>query len=223
MGSIVNHMGLYKRVIAMQCFCIEMMPCDARGGAAVKTLMARGLRSAVVVAIALGLAGLTPALAQTKPRQVGVIEWGAWIDDDGCMHWWADGGTEGYMVPRRNPKTGKPVCLKKNTCAVMNSDQLFATDSSRLTGSGRSRLTQFFQQAGAFGYAIYGHTDSRASDDYNIRLSQRRAASVAGVARSVGAPVEREIGYGERQPIATNSTAAGMQQNRRVEIVCYRW
>ena len=61
------------------------------------------------------------------------------------------------------------------------------------------------------------------SDDYNIRLSQRRAASVAAVARSVGAPVEREIGYGERQPIATNSTAAGMQQNRRVEIVCYRW
>jgi len=43
------------------------------------------------------------------------------------------------------------------------------------------------------------------------------------VARSVGAVVEREIGYGERQPIATNSTAAGMQQNRRVEVVCYRW
>ncbi len=216
-------MGLYNRVNAMQCFYIEMTPCDARGGAAVKTLISNGLRSAVLAVVALGLAGLTPAFAQTKPRQVGVIEWGAWIDDDGCMHWWADGGLEGYMVPRRNPKTGKPVCLKKNTCAVMNSDELFATDSHQLTGHGRSRLTQFFQQAGAFGYAIYGHTDSRASDEYNIRLSQRRAASVAGVARSVGAPVEREIGYGERQPIASNSTAAGMQQNRRVEIVCYRW
>lgn len=216
-------MGLYKRVIGMQCFYIEMMPCDARGGAAVMTLISRGLRSAFVAAVALGLAGLTPAMAQTKPRQVGVIEWGAWIDDDGCMHWWADGGLEGYMVPRRNPQTGKPVCLKKNTCAVMNTDTLFATDSHQLTAHGRSYLTQFFQQAGAFGYAIYGHTDSRASDEYNIRLSQRRAASVAGIARSVGAPVEREIGYGERQPIATNGTAAGMQQNRRVEIVCYRW
>jgi len=157
------------------------------------------------------------------PTIAGRINWGIWVDDDGCMHWWADGGLEGYMLDRVNPKTGKPVCLKKNTCLVENTDTLFATDSSRLTASGRSRLTQFFQQAGAFGYAIYGHTDSRASDGYNISLSQRRAASVASVARSVGAVVEREIGYGERQPIATNSTAAGMQQNRRVEVVCYRW
>ncbi len=56
-----------------------------------------------------------------------------------------------------------------------------------------------------------------------MRLSQRRAASVANVARAMGASVEREMGYGERQPRATNSTAAGMQQNRRVEVVCYRW
>lgn len=175
------------------------------------------------MAAALAIATAAPVSAQTKPRQVGVIEWGAWIDDDGCMHWWADGGLEGYMVPRRNPKTGKPVCLKKNTCLVENTDALFATDSHTLTASGRARLKSFFQSAGAFGYAIYGHTDSRASDEYNIRLSQRRAASVAAVARSVGAVVEREIGYGERQPIATNSTAAGMQKNRRVEVVCYRW
>lgn len=157
------------------------------------------------------------------PTIAGRINWGIWVDDDGCQHWWADGGLEGYMLDRVNPKTGKPVCLKKNTCLVENTDTLFATDSSRLTAAGRSRLTQFFQQAGAFGYAVYGHTDSRASDSYNISLSQRRAASVATVARSVGAVVEREIGYGERQPIATNSTAAGMQQNRRVEVICYRW
>ena len=78
-------------------------------------------------------------------------------------------------------------------------------------------------QTGAFGYAIYGHTDSRASDEYNMKLSQRRAHAVAEVARSVGAMVEREIGFGERSPRATNSTAAGMQQNRRVEIICYNW
>ena len=34
----------------------------------------------------------------------GKIEWGVWIDADGCQHWWADGGTEGYMVPRRDPE-----------------------------------------------------------------------------------------------------------------------
>lgn len=173
--------------------------------------------------LAVGLSGAPMAVAQDAPKVVGKINWGMWIDDDGCTHWWADGGLEGYMVPRRDPKTGKPVCLKKNTCLVENTDTLFATDSHKLTPKGRSLLTQFFQGAGAFGYAIYGHTDSRASDEYNMRLSDRRAKAVADVARSVGAMVERQIGYGERQPIATNSTAGGMRQNRRVEVVCYRW
>lgn len=171
-----------------------------------------------------GLAAGSEAMANPdKPAQTGRIDWGLWIDPDGCMHWWADGGLEGYMVPRRDPKTGRAVCLKKNTCLVENTDTLFATDSARLTASGRARLEQFFRSAGAFGYAIYGHTDSRASDEYNMRLSDRRARSVAAVAQSVGASVERVEGFGERRPRATNSTAAGMQQNRRVEVVCYKW
>ncbi len=172
-------------------------------------------------ALALGLTG--PAAVLAQPKVTGQIEWGLWVDDDGCMHWWADGGLEGYMVPRRNPQTGKPVCLKKNTCLVENTDTLFQTDSANLTASGRDRLRQFFQSTDAFGYAIYGHTDSRASQSYNQRLSERRAASVGAVARSVGAVVERQIGFGETRPVASNSSASGMQQNRRVEVVCYRW
>jgi outer membrane protein OmpA-like peptidoglycan-associated protein len=157
------------------------------------------------------------------PEVAGKIQWGAWVDDDGCMHWWADGGMEGYMLDRVNPKNGKPVCLKKNTCLVENTDQLFVTDGHRLTASGLRRLEDFFRGAGAFGYAIYGHTDSRASDEYNMRLSERRAKAVADVARAMGASVERQIGFGERNPIASNSSAAGMAKNRRVEVVCYRW
>lgn len=193
-------------------------------GAAVVERFSKGLRGILggMVLVA-GFAVSSAAVAQNAPEVTGQIEWGVWIDDDGCMHWWADGGLEGYMVPRRNPANGKPVCLKKNTCLVENTDTLFETDSARLTQHGHARLRSFFQQAGAFGYAIYGHTDSRASDEYNMRLSDRRAAAVATVARSVGAHVERQIGYGERQPIASNSTAAGMQKNRRVEVVCYRW
>lgn len=175
------------------------------------------------LALALGLGVASAATAQNGPEVTGQVEWGVWIDDDGCMHWWADGGLEGYMVPRLDPKTGRAVCLKKNTCLVENTDTMFATDSAKLTGSGRKRLEQFFSQAGAFGYAIYGHTDSRASDEYNMSLSQRRAKAVGDVARSVGASVERQLGFGERQPIASNSSAAGMAKNRRVEIVCYRW
>ena len=180
------------------------------------------------LALGLGLAVTTAAVAQTAPAQsgpvvAGKVDWGIWVDDDGCMHWWADGGVEGYMLDRVNPKTGKPVCLKRNTCLVENTDTLFATDSAKLTADGRRRLAQFFSSAGAFGYAIYGHTDSRASYEYNMNLSQRRAAAVASVARSQGAMVQREIGFGEGRHVASNATAAGMQQNRRVEVVCYRW
>jgi outer membrane protein OmpA-like peptidoglycan-associated protein len=175
------------------------------------------------LALACGLLGGAATFAQDREGVVGQIEWGVWIDDDGCMHWWADGGLEGYMVPRRNPHNGKPVCLRKNTCLVENTDTLFATDSAKLTHRGRAQLQNFFQNAGAFGYAIYGHTDSRASDEYNMDLSHRRAKAVADVARSVGASVERQLGFGERQPIASNASAEGMARNRRVEIVCYRW
>ncbi len=184
-------------------------------------IFARAMGGAAVVACATVLSA-PAALAQDTVNITGRVSPGLWVDPDGCLHWVADGGIEGYMEGRVNPQNGLPVCLDVNTCAVANNDVLFHTDSARLTHSGRAQLEQFFRSAGAFAYAIYGHTDSRASDEYNIRLSQRRAASVAGVARSVGARVAREIGYGERRPVAPNNSAANMQLNRRVEIVCYR-
>ena len=61
------------------------------------------------IALAIGLLGATGAMAHTAPEIAGKIQWGMWVDDDGCMHWWADGGLEGYMLDRVNPKTGKPV------------------------------------------------------------------------------------------------------------------
>ncbi len=119
-------------------------------------------------------------------------------------------------------RQGIPVCRRGNTCAVMNSDQLFATDSYRISGQGKKKLASFFRSAGATSYIIAGHTDSRASDDYNMRLSLNRANSVAGVAKSVGARIADVRGYGERMPVASNGSAAGMQKNRRVEIICIR-
>lgn len=179
---------------------------------------------AAAVLLAVGLASGESASAQaTPPLPTARIDWGIWIDPDGCMHWWADGGLEGYMIDRVDPKSGKPVCLKQNTCLVENTDTLFATDSATLTAEGRRKLAGFFASLDAFGVAIYGHTDSRASPSYNQRLSERRAAAVAKVARANGAVVERQIGFGESQPAATNATAAGQARNRRVEVICYRW
>jgi outer membrane protein OmpA-like peptidoglycan-associated protein len=68
---------------------------------------------------------------------------------------------------------------------------------------------------------IEGHTDSVGSDSYNEELSQRRAQAVADALRTRGVPAERyeAKGLGKAFPVASNDTAAGRQQNRRVEIV----
>lgn len=182
--------------------------------------MASMLRRGIASAVAAMCLFVAP-MAQAEDLPItGKIEWGVWVDPDGCQQWWADGGTEGYMVPRRDPKTGKPVCSKPVKCLAESTDAYFATASSSLTASGRAKLEEFFSLSDAYSFSIAGHTDSRGSDEYNQRLSEARARSVASVARSVGAVVDSETGYGEKQPVATNDTADGMAKNRRVEVIC---
>ena len=67
---------------------------------------------------------------------------------------------------------------------------------------------------------IEGHTDSSGSDSYNQLLSERRASSVRDFLLNQGIEPARTraVGYGERYPIASNDTAAGREQNRRVEL-----
>ncbi|WP_265519531.1 OmpA family protein [Nitratireductor luteus] len=67
---------------------------------------------------------------------------------------------------------------------------------------------------------VYGHTDSTGSDQHNLDLSRRRAASVADYLVAQGTSGQRfaVIGVGEAQPIASNATPEGRAQNRRVEI-----
>ena len=145
---------------------------------------------------------------------------GVWVDPDGCEHWVMDDGVEGYMTPHVT-RDGIPVCRRGNPCAVMNTDQLFKTDKSHINAQGRKRLLKFFSSANATAFIVDGHTDSRASDAYNMRLSQRRANAVAQIARQAGKRSQVRW-YGERVPIASNRTAAGMRKNRRVEITCVR-
>ena len=142
-----------------------------------------------------------------------------WVDPDGCEHWVMDDGAEGYMTPHVNRK-GIPVCRRGNLCGVMQSDQFFATDSFRIHKAGRDRLAQFFQQSTAQAFIITGHTDSRASDAYNLRLSLNRANAVAAIAQQNGGRIADVRGYGERLPAQPNNTAKGMAANRRVEIIC---
>ena len=188
-----------------------------------------GFRGALTVVVA-GVVALTAVMvtplqvsAQTEERVVVGERYvpTIWVDPDGCEHWVMDDGAEGYMTPHTN-RQGIPVCRRGNVCGMMQSDQFFATDSHRIHKSARHRLAKFFQETNAVSYIITGHTDSRASDAYNMRLSFNRANAVAKVAASTGARIADVRGYGERVPRATNGTSSGMAQNRRVEIICLR-
>lgn len=68
---------------------------------------------------------------------------------------------------------------------------------------------------------VIGHTDSRGTEQYNMNLSEKRAAAVKAYAVSQGVPPSRliTIGKGFSEPIADNATDAGRAANRRVEIV----
>ena len=74
---------------------------------------------------------------------------------------------------------------------------------------------------------ITGHTDSKGSDAYNDRLGQQRANNVANEIRSKTDPskvkINSVVGKGEKEPVATNDTAEGRAQNRRVEIDFRGW
>lgn len=68
---------------------------------------------------------------------------------------------------------------------------------------------------------IEGHTDSSGTEEYNQKLSERRAKAVADYLVQLGIDKNRisTVGYGESNPVATNETAAGRELNRRVEII----
>lgn len=67
---------------------------------------------------------------------------------------------------------------------------------------------------------IAGHTDSRGSDDFNLRLSQARASSVMNylINNNIEANRLSAVGYGESNPIADNDSAEGLAKNRRIEF-----
>ncbi|WP_454802626.1 OmpA family protein [Mucilaginibacter phyllosphaerae] len=74
-----------------------------------------------------------------------------------------------------------------------------------------------------FSLKLAGHTDNTGSKDLNMRLSKDRAEAIKTYLVDKGANASRieATGYGQLQPIATNKTAAGRQQNRRVEFTLY--
>lgn len=107
---------------------------------------------------------------------------------------------------------------------TLGSNLLFDTSSDVLKPGADDSLTrvgEFLKQHPGIGVRIEGHTDSLGSDSFNEELSERRAQAVAHALESRGVDSARlqAVGRGKELPIATNDTAAGRQQNRRVEII----
>lgn len=108
------------------------------------------------------------------------------------------------------------------------SDVLFDFNKATLTAGAREKLSKIagvlIAYPGAYSIEIEGHTDAVGSDEYNLKLSQDRAESVHQYLMQAGVKHERIAavrGLGKSQPVASNDTAAGRQQNRRVEIVIH--
>jgi len=103
-------------------------------------------------------------------------------------------------------------------------DTLFATGRAEIKSGATAnldRLTTFLNEYPKRTAAIEGYTDSMGSDEMNQSLSERRANAVKNylVGQGVGSARLTTSGRGETSPVADNESAAGRQQNRRVEVV----
>ena len=109
---------------------------------------------------------------------------------------------------------------------TFDSGILFDVDSSVLQPESRSNIESLANILNRYPdteIVVEGDTDSTGSEDYNLALSERRAQAVANYQISLGVDSERIsiIGLGETNPVATNETVEGRQQNRRVEIAIF--
>jgi outer membrane protein OmpA-like peptidoglycan-associated protein len=107
---------------------------------------------------------------------------------------------------------------------VNMSDVLFDTGQHTLKPGAREKLAKVSGIVLAhpgLSLEVEGHTDSVGTDEFNQSLSERRAESVKTYLIQQGIPSAsiRAAGFGEAQPVASDDTAAGRQQNRRVELV----
>jgi outer membrane protein OmpA-like peptidoglycan-associated protein len=148
----------------------------------------------------------------------------------------AVGGTAGALIGRRMDKRAEELARQlpdakvsrvgEGIAVTFENGILFPFDSSELLPDARTnlrRLADQLQDEARTDVMIVGHTDSQGTDEYNQRLSERRARAAAEYLADQGVSSARlrSTGRGEREPIESNATESGRQQNRRVEVAIY--
>ena len=109
---------------------------------------------------------------------------------------------------------------------TFESGLLFDFDSDRVRQEAATNLRNLASSLGEYpntDLLIVGHTDSDGTESYNWNLSERRATSAANylAAQGVARARLRTAGRGETEPVTSNETDAGRQQNRRVEVAIF--
>ena len=126
-------------------------------------------------------------------------------------------------LPRLGAVPAVPSLEANSLLITLDSGVLFDVDKYDLRPEAQETLNQLAKlltEAGITAFEIDGHTDSNADDAYNQTLSENRANAVKEYLKAQGVTAEITTqGYGESRPVATNETAEGRQQNRRVEII----
>jgi outer membrane protein OmpA-like peptidoglycan-associated protein len=146
------------------------------------------------------------------------------------------GGTVGAIIGQNMDKKARELekeidgvtvqRVEEGIAVSFDSGILFDFDSATLRPEGFDnlrKLTRIINRDNDTTLMIVGHTDSRGNDEYNQRLSERRAQSASTYMISQGLSSSRIqiIGRGEYEPIADNETDAGRQKNRRIEVAIY--
>lgn len=115
-------------------------------------------------------------------------------------------------------------CQQKLDKVVAGMEVLFDSGESKLSTEATAELAKsvnIMQECAAYSFRVEGHTDNTGSDDYNRQLSQQRSQAVLDYLIKNGIDKSRlvAIGFAASRPIATNNTAEGRSNNRRIEIV----
>ncbi|MDB5972699.1 MAG: OmpA-OmpF porin, family [Hydrocarboniphaga sp.] len=151
---------------------------------------------------------------------------GATVDASGCPLDSDRDGVPDYADKCPNTPYGLKVdaegCVREAQTIVLQNVN-FEFNKATLTGDSKTVLDSVavgLKSDPQMKVELAGHTDSKGSDAYNLKLSQSRANSVKAYLVTQGIPASRLTakGYGESKPVASNDTDEGRAQNRRVEF-----